>query len=193
MSQHDPIANGAITQITERILLIRGQRVLLDQDLAALYEVPTKRFNEAVKRNLTKFPSDFCFQLTAEEYTALRSQFATLKTGRGQHRKYLPNVFTEHGAFMAATMLNTPRAVQVSVFVVRAFIRLRELALSHQDLAKRLDDLEATTQHQAFKNDAFANTTRKQLKDIFDALRQLTIPPDSPKRPIGFVTDRSKE
>jgi hypothetical protein len=129
------IASGAITQISERIVLIRGQRVLLDEDLAALYEVPTKRFNEAVKRNQAKFPDDFCFLLSAEEYAALRSQFATLKPGRGQHRKYLPRVFTEH---------------------------------------------------QALKLDAFANITRKQLKEVFEALRQLTTPPDPPKRPIGF-------
>jgi ORF6N domain len=180
------IASGAVTQISERIVLIRGQRVLLDEDLAALYGVPTKRFNEAVKRNQAKFPDDFCFELNAEEYAALRSQFATLKTGRGQHRKYLPRAFTEHGALMAATILNTPRAVQVSLFVVRAFIRLRELALTHQDLAKRLNELEAKTEHQALKLDSFANVTRKQLNEVFEALRQLTTPPDPPKRPIGF-------
>ncbi len=96
-----------------RIATVRGQRVILDADLAALYEVPTKRFNEAVKRNLGKFPRDFMLVLSAAVWAALRSQFATLKTGRGQHRKYLPNAFTEHGAIMAATILNSPRAIEV--------------------------------------------------------------------------------
>jgi hypothetical protein len=104
--------------ITLRIATARGQRVILDSDLAALYEVETKRFNEAVRRNLAKFPADFMFQLTAEEWAALRSQSATLNaagTGRGQHRKYLPYAFTEHGAIMAANLLSSPRAVEVSV------------------------------------------------------------------------------
>jgi hypothetical protein len=101
--------------------------------------------------------------------------------------------FSEHGAIMTATVLSTPRAVEVSVYVVRAFLRLREFVASNQELAKRLDELEATTQHHAFKNDAFANTTRKQLKDIFEALRQLTAPHNPPKRPIGFVTDSAKK
>jgi hypothetical protein len=112
-----PVKAPAITLdiIAPRILVFRDQRVILDSDLAALYDVPTKRFNEAVKRNLAKFPDDFSFQLTDDEYVALRSQFATLKTGRGQHRKYLPTVFTEHGALMAATLLNSPRAVEVAI------------------------------------------------------------------------------
>ncbi len=110
--------------ITLRIATVRGQRVILDADLAALYDVPTKRFNEAVKRNLAKFPHDFMFALSAAEWVALRSQFATLETGRGQHRKYLPNAFTEHGAIMATTILNSPRAIEVSVYVVRAFVRI---------------------------------------------------------------------
>ena len=104
--------------ITPRIGAVRGQRVLLDADLAALYDVPTKRFNEAVKRNLAKFPADFMLQLTVEEWAALRSQFATLDgagSGRGQHRKYLPYAFTEHGGIMAATVLSSPRAIEVSV------------------------------------------------------------------------------
>src|SRR3989338_4731766 len=113
--------------ITHRILLLRGQKVLLDADLAELYDVTTKRFNEQVRRNLVRFPTDFMFQLDEEEWAALRSQIATLKTGRGQHRKYLPFAFTEHGAIMAATILNSPRATEVSVYVVRAFVRLREV------------------------------------------------------------------
>ena len=174
--------------ITLRIATVRGQRVIVDADLAALYDVPTKRFNEAVKRNLAKFPADFMFRLTAEEWAALRSQFATLKTGRGQHRKYLPPVFTEHGALMAATILNSPRAIEVSVYVVRAFVRMRELAVTHRDLAKRLGELEDKTEALAMSHDTFSRNTRNQLKQVFDALRELMTPPDPPKRPIGFVT-----
>ncbi len=182
--------------ITLRIATVRGQRVLLDSDLAALYEVETKRFNEAVRRNLAKFPADFMFQLTAEEWAALRSQIATLNaagTGRGQHRKYLPYAFTEHGAIMAANLLSSPRAVEVSVYVVRAFVRLRELATTHGDLAKRLAELEDKTEALSMSHDTFSRNTRNQLKQVFDALRELMTPPDPPKRPIGFVTHEDKD
>jgi hypothetical protein len=173
---------------------MRGQRVILDSDLAALYEVETRRFNEAVKRNLAKFPADFMFQLSAEEWVALRSQFATLNAspGRGQHRKYLPYAFTEHGAIMAANLLSSPRAVEVSVYVVRAFVRLRELATSHHDLAQRLAELEEKTEALAMSHDTFSRNTRNQLKQVFDALRELMTPPDPPKRPIGFVNTDDK-
>jgi ORF6N domain len=117
--------------------------VVIDADLAALYGVETKRFNEAVKRNLAKFPVDFMFALTQEEWASPRSQFATLDAGRGRHRKYLPHAITEHGALMAATILNSPRAVDVAIYVVRAFVRLREMALTHGDLAQRRGELEA--------------------------------------------------
>ena len=185
--------------ITQRIVVLREQRVMLDEDLATLYGVETKRFNEAVKRNLAKFPADFMLQLSADEWAALRSQFATLNaagTGRGQHRKYLPYAFTEHGALMAATILNNPRAVEVSVYVVRAFVRLRELVGSHRELAKRLDDLEQKTEALAMRHDTFSRNTRSQLKQVFDALRELMTPPDPPdppKRPIGFVTPQEKK
>lgn len=180
--------------ITLRIITMRGQRVLLDADLAALYDVPTKRFNEAVKRNLAKFPADFMFQLNADEWAALRSQFATINTGgRGQHRKYRPYAFTEHGAIMAATILSSPRAIEVSVYVVRAFVRLRELAATHGDLAKRLAELEEKTEGLAMSHDTFSRNTRNQLKQVFDALRELMTPPDPPKRPIGFVTHEEQK
>ena len=126
--------------IGSRNLTLREKHVILDADLAELYGVETKRFNEAVKRNLAKFPADFMFTLTAEEFGALRSQFATSNDqapGRGG-RRYAPRFFTEHGALMAATILNSPRAVEVSIFVVRAFVRMRELTAVHADLAKRL-------------------------------------------------------
>ena len=174
--------------VTQRIIVLRGQKVLPDTDLAALYGVPTKRFNEQVKRNLERFPSDFMFQLTEEEFAGLRSQFATLKTGRGQHRKYLPYVFTEHGAIMASMILNSTRATEVSVYVVRAFVQLREVLASHRDLAAKLEELETKTELMSVQHDTFARNTRVQLKQVFEAIRELMGPPDAPKkRPIGFV------
>ena len=131
--------------------------------------------------------------LTQPEWDALRSQFATLKTGRGQHRKYLPYAFTEHGAIMAATILNSPRAVEVSVYVVRAFVQLRELAVTHGELAKRLNELEKKTETLARQHEALNRNTRHQLKQVFDAIRELMTPPDPPKRPIGFVTPKEKK
>ena len=180
--------------ITLRIATVRSQRVIVDADLAALYGVETKRFNEAVKRNLAKFPADFMFTLTAEEFEALRSQFATSNAsspGRGG-RRYAPRVFTEHGALMAATILNSPRAVEISIYVVRAFVRLRELAISHGELAMRLDELEQKTEALAMNHDTFSRNTRNQLKQVFDALRELMTPPDPPKRPIGFINPEDK-
>jgi hypothetical protein len=179
--------------ITHRIVVVRGQKVLLDSDLAALYDVGTKRFNEAVKRNLARFPADFMFQLSAEEFAALRSQFATSNApGRGG-RRYLPRAFTEHGAIMAASVLNSPRAIEVSMYVVRAFVRLRELAATHQDLAKRLDALQEKTELLAMQHETFSRNTRVQLKQVFDALRELMTPPEPPKRPIGFVAPEEEK
>ena len=181
--------------ITLRIATVRGQRVIVDADLAALYGVETKRFNEAVKRNLAKFPADFMLQHTADEWAALRSQFATLNAtgaGRGQHRKDLPYAFTEHDAIMAATILSSPRAIEVSVYVVRAFVRMRELTLTHGDLANRLAELEDKTESLAMSQDTFSRNTRNQLKQVFDALRELMTPPDPPKRSIGFINPEHK-
>lgn len=175
--------------IALRIVEVRGQRVLLDTDLAALYEVETKRFNEAVKRNLARFPADFMFRLDTGEWAALRSQSATsnnLLPGRGG-RRYAPLAFTEHGAIMAASVLSSPRAVEVSIYVVRAFVRLRELAVSHADLARRLTDLEERAEALAQDQASFSRATRIQLKQVFDALRDLMAPPDPPRRPIGFI------
>jgi hypothetical protein len=174
--------------ITQRILVLRAQKVLLDTDLAALYGVTTKRFNEQVKRNLERFPADFMFQLNEAESASLRSQFATLKTGRGQHRKYLPYVFTEHGAIMASMILNSPRATEVSVYVVRAFVKLREMIVSNKDLAHRLDELESKADLIEVKHDNFEHNTRVQLKQVFEAIRELSTPPEpAKKRSIGFV------
>jgi ORF6N domain len=180
-----------IDAITPRIATVRGLRVVIDADLAALYGVQTKRFNEAVKRNLAKFPADFMFVLTAEESALLRSQFATSKASERGGRRYAPRAFTEHGALMAATLLNSPRAVDVAIYVVRAFVRLRELAATHGDLAQRLDDLEAKTEALATSHDSLSRQTQAQLKQVFDALRALMTPPDPPKRPIGFVMPKN--
>lgn len=180
-----------LESITQRISILRGQKVLLDADLAQLYGVPTKRFNEQVKRNLARFPADFMFQVTEEEFAVLRSHFATSNgqpAGRGG-RRYLPFAFTEHGAIMAATILNSPRATQVSVYVVRAFVQLRELIVSNKELALRLDDLENKTELMSLKHDTCEHNTRVQLKQIFDAIRELMAPAEpTQKRPIGFVT-----
>jgi phage regulator Rha-like protein len=178
----------ALQSIGLTITVLRGQRVILDADLAELYGVETKRLNEQVKRNLERFPADFMFQLNAQELASLRSQIATLKTGRGQHRKYAPFAFTEHGAIMAATVLNSPRAVQVSLYVVRAFVRLREAALQHKDLAQQLAELQDKTESLAMSHETFSRNTRNQLKQVFDTLRELVTPPEPHKRPIGFVT-----
>ena len=186
----------ALQSIGLAITVLRGQRVILDADLAELYGVETKRFNEAVKRNAEKFPADLMFELTAEEFANLRSQFATSSLIAKKHggRRYAPRVFTEHGALMAAMVLNSPRAVQVSLYVVRAFVRLREAALQHKDLAQQLAELQDKTESLAMSHEAFSRNTRNQLKQVFDTLRELVTPPEPHKRPIGFVTpdDTSK-
>lgn len=182
------MVESGILSLTARIRVFRGQRVLLDSDLAELYAVETRRLNEQVRRNVARFPADFVFQLTADEYQALRSQTATLNSGRGQHRKYLPYAFTEHGAVMVAMVLNSLRAVEVSVFVVRAFVRLRELSATHQELAQRLAELEEKSEALSLRHDALASHTRAQLQQVLAAIRQLTSPPEAPRRPIGFVT-----
>ena len=165
-------------RIENRILLIRAQKVILDADLAELYGVPTKRLNEQVKRNLDRFPEDFMFQLSKEEHAALRSQSATSKTGRGG-RRYRPYAFTEHGAIMAANVLNSDRAIEVSVFVVRAFVKLRQMLSTHDKLARKLDELERQVQGHD-----------QQIIVLIDAIRQLMAPPKKPKRkPIGYQSE----
>src|SRR5487761_116705 len=136
-----------VEHITQSILVLRGQRVILDRDVAAIYGVTTKRLNEQIKRNAERFPEDFVFQLTLEEAELSRSQFATLKTGRGQNIKYRPYAFTEHDAIQAANVLNSPRAIAMGVYVVRAFVRLRDLLASNTALVRKLDELERKYQH----------------------------------------------
>lgn len=181
-------------QIEHSILVLRGHRVMLDSDLAALYGTTTKRLNEQVRRNHERFPADFMFQLTNQELVSLRSQIATSneRPGRGG-RRYLPFAFTEHGALMAANVLNTPRAIEASLYVVRAFVRLREVLATHKALASKLDALEKQTAALAFKHDALAANTRAQFKAVIDALRDLMAPPEPKKKhPIGFVTPKDE-
>jgi hypothetical protein len=160
--------------IERAILVVRGHRVILDSQLAALYGVETRRLNEQVRRNWDRFPPDFVFQLTRDEAANLISQIATSSGGHGGYRK-LPFVFTEHGALMAASVLSSRRAVEVSIVVVRAFVRLRSLLAMNADLAAKLAKLE---QKLAVHD--------KQIVAVFDAIRELMTPPDKPKRRIGF-------
>jgi hypothetical protein len=156
-------------QVTDHIHIVRGQKIILDFDLAALYGVPTKRLNEQVRRNLDRFPSDFMFQVTENELEILRSQFATSSWG-GRRRP--PYAFTEHGALMAANVLNSQTAIKVSLEVIRAFIQLRQILVVHRDLEKKLNDLEK-------KYDA-------KFKVVFDTVKQLMIPPEIKRRRIGI-------
>ena len=172
-----------VEHITQSILVLRGHRVLLDTELASLYGVSTKRFNEQVRRNRERFPEDFMFQLTAEEHSALRSQIATSNAAHGRGgRRYLPYAFTEHGAIMAATILNSTRAVEMSVYVVRAFVRLRELLSSNRELARRFAQLETRLDKRLTEHD-------QAIAAILSAIRELMNPPAPKRRGIGFTAD----
>ncbi|MBI5429359.1 MAG: ORF6N domain-containing protein [Nitrosomonadales bacterium] len=164
----------AVEHIESKIFLVRGQKVMLDEDLAALYEVEIKVLNQAVKRNLDRFPDDFMFQLTADEALSLRSQTVTLKSGRGQHRKYSPYAFTEQGVSMLSSVLRSDRAIHVNIEIMRAFVRLRQMLASNTELSRKLSALEK-------KYDT-------QFRAVFDAIRQLMAPTETKKkRPIGFA------
>jgi phage regulator Rha-like protein len=171
-----------VEKIEQKIFFIRKQKVMLDSDLATLYGVSTKRLNEQLRRNLKRFPEDFMFQLSKDEYESLRSQIATLKTGRGRHRKYSPYVFTEHGAIMLATILNSAVAIQASIQVVRAFVRLREFLAANKELARKLKNLEKKI-----------DTQDEKIYTIFEALKQLMQPTQKQKGKIGFKRDQEKE
>lgn len=158
-----------VERIEQSILLVRGQKVMLDRDLSALYGVQTRDLNKAVARNLDRFPGDFMFQLTKEEFADLKFHFGT--SSWGGTRK-LPRVFTEQGVAMLSSVLKSKRAVQVNIDIMRAFVRLRELLSTHKDLAKKLEELEK-------KFDA-------QFRVVFQAIRELMTPPEPKKRPIGF-------
>ena len=163
-----------IDNVEAAIHLIRGQRVMVDSDLAAIYAVTTKRLNEQLKRNRSRFPQDFAFQLTAKEFTNLKSQFATSSSHGGKRK--LPWVFTEHGAIMLASVLNSAIAIQASVRVVRAFVRLREMVAANAQLAAKLEELERRL-----------DSHDEAIVDLFATLKRLLEPPQPPKRrAIGF-------
>jgi ORF6N domain-containing protein len=169
-------------QIDSMIRSIRGVRVMLDSDLAKIYGVPTFRFNEAIKRNRHRFPADFMFQLTREEFDSLTSQIAMSKPGRGG-RRTLPYAFTEHGALMAANILNSPRAVQMSVFVIRAFVKMRETLLGTRELARKRALLEKKL---TCRLDSHEAAIVHVLQDLMQILNPPPPPLDPPRRRIGF-------
>lgn len=175
-----PVQDVLVEQIERSIYLIRGHRVMLAADLAELYGVVTWRLNEQVKRNRNRFPEDFVFQLTSEEDKGLTSQFARSKPGRGG-RRTPPYAFTEHGAIMAAMVLNSPRAVAMSVQVVRAFALLREMLASNKDLASKLAELERKLEGHD-----------ESIQNLFEAIRQLLTPPDPKPKKIGFNVKEGK-
>jgi len=179
------------TLIGSRILTLREQRVMLDADLAQLYGVETRVLVQAVKRNLARFPEDFMFQLSAQEFADLRSQSVISSASHGG-RRTAPYAFSEQGVAMLSSVLGSQRAIIVNIEIMRTFVRVRALAATHSDLAKRLAELEDKTDALTLDHDTFSRNTRNQLKQVFDALRELMTPPDPPKRPIGFVTDESK-
>jgi len=172
--------SGLTVTVESRILVLRHHKVILDTDLAELYNVPVKRLNQQVKRNLERFPSDFMFQLTAKEYENLRLQFATSRARHGG-RRYPPYAFTEHGAIMAATVLNSKRAIQMSVFVVRAFVRLRETLSANRQLAAKIDEL-----------DRRLGTHDDAIQELMDAIKELMIPEEKSRHKIGFQLPPAK-
>jgi len=177
-----PAALVPVEHITRAILVLRGHRVLLDAELAELYGVPTKALNQAVKRNAERFPDDFMFRLSRVEAEALnRSQSVT---GSQKHRdpRFPPYAFTEHGAIMASMILNSPHAVEMSVYVVRAFVHLRELLSSNRELARRFAQLETRLDKKLTEHD-------QAIAAILSAIRQLMQPPPPKRRPIGFTAD----
>ena len=161
-------------RVSSKILVLRNQKVILDTDLAELYGVPVKQLNQQIKRNRSRFPEDFLFTLTKPEYETLRSQIVTSKPGRGG-RRYLPHAFTEHGAIMAATVLNSNRAIEMSIFVVRAFVQMREALLLNQKVVAKLSELEARL-----------DDHDTEIQDLVEAIRELMSPPAANNRRIGF-------
>ena len=192
MSTTASTSNTALVpRIEGRIQVIRGLRVMVDVDLAALYGVPTKRLNEQVKRNRERFPADFLFQLNPAEKAEVVAHCDHLQ--KLKFSKVLPYAFTEHGAIQAANVLASAQAVEMGIYVVRAFVHLREALATNADVAKRLAELEMKTESLELSHDTFSRNTRLQLRQLLDAVRELATPPDPPKRPIGFVTHEDKK
>lgn len=165
-----------IESIERRILLIRGHNVMLDRDLAKMYGVSTKVFNQAVKRNRARFPKDFMFRLSEKEASALRSQFVALEKGRGRYPKYAPHAFTEQGVAMLSSVLRSKRAIQVNIAIMRVFVRLRQILATHQELAWKIQEHD------------------RHIKAIFEVLQKLLEPPPlPPRRQIGFTPSQEKK
>ncbi|MFC1770768.1 ORF6N domain-containing protein [Candidatus Margulisiibacteriota bacterium] len=162
--------------IQTKIYYLRGKKVMLDEDLALLYDVATGNLNKAVRRNKSRFPQDFCFQLNKEEYEVLRFQIGISKTGKGG-RRYLPLVFTEQGIAMLSSVLNSERAIKVNIQIMRTFVKLRELLTGHKELRQKIEEMEQ-------KYD-------QQFRIVFEAIRELLVNPEQPKK-IGFVRDKDK-
>lgn len=181
-------ALAVIEQVEDKIYVIRGQRVMLDSDLAEIYAVETRRLKEQVRRNIHRFPTDFMFELTLDEMRhvqSLRSQIATLneqQPNRGRHSKYRPFAFTEHGAVMLASVLNSPTAVEASIVVVRAFVKIRAMLALHQDLADRVEELEKVTDYHGQKFGAVSALLSEIMRD-----------PKFLKRKIGFVETKKRK
>lgn len=169
-------AIALVRQTETKILLIRGQKIILDTDLAALYGVSVRQLNQQIKRNFDRFPADFLFRLSRIEYENLRSQFVISSSSYGG-RRYLPYAFTEHGAIMAATVLNSERAVEMSIFVVRAFVRMREALSSNQKIVSKLGELERRLE-----------SHDSDIQQLIEAIRELMTPPEPNRRKIGFAT-----
>jgi ORF6N domain-containing protein len=169
-----------LTRVEGLIYEVRGRRVMLDSDLAALYGVETRELNQAIRRNLQRFPEDFMFQLTDVEFDSLRSQIVILKTGRGTHRKYLPRVFTEQGVAMLSGVLKSPRAIRVNIEIMRAFVRLREALVNNRELGEKLVELE---QKVAIHDES--------IRGIFDAIRRLIEEP-VPREAANWVRGRRR-
>ncbi len=179
-------------QIFRKIYVVRDQKILLDADLAELYGVPTKALKQAVKRNADRFPDDFMFELSAEEWNSLRSQFVTLndyefgnehsQSKRGKHSKYLPMAFTEQGVAMLSSVLKSKRAVDVNIQIMRVFVKMRQMINSYHDLVTKIEKLEASDLQQ-----------NEDIRNIYDVIKELLEPAVKHQRPIGFRTSRDKE
>ena len=170
-----------VEKITSKIYLIKNEKILLDTDLADLYGVETRVLKQAVRRNLNRFPADFMFQLTKKEYQSLRSQIVILK--RGQHIKYLPFAFTEQGVAMLSSVLNSDKAVQVNIAIMRAFVQLRKFLQSNESLANKLKELEKETKKRF-------DTQQEQINIIFEAIKQLIKEETKPKKQVGFTIEK---
>jgi ORF6N domain len=189
-TSNTPLAQPLVPRIESRIQVIRDLRVIVDADLATLYGVDTRTLNQAVKRNAGRFPQDFMFQLSATEKIEVITNCDHLQ--KLKFSKSMPFAFTEYGAVALANVLASAQAVEMGIYVVRAFVQLRQASAVHADLAKRLTELEFTTERLELSHNTFSRNTRNQLREVFETLRQLTTPPDPPKRPIGFIHHEDK-